>query len=401
MTKPLSIGICGCGIGGLTAGILLARQGHDITLFDQFSSPAPVGSGLVIQPVGKAVLNTIGILENLQAKAAPLRRLTGHEVRRNRRVLNASYGRRLGLGLHRATLFDALYKEILAAGCNIRQDSDVIDTGLTTAGRTILLRGKTDRPEFDLVIDATGAGSPLSPMHRRKLQFGALWGTVDWPENTTLPRNQLTQVYKGATHMIGALPVGSLPGSAGAKAAIFWSLPQGDYARWQKTPLAVWKADVIALWPEFAPFLTQITDHSQMTMARYSHGRLSKPYGQRIAHIGDAAHCTSPQLGQGANMALLDAMALSEALRHLPLQAALTAYAASRAHHVRLYQMLSWAFTPMYQSDNRLMPFLRDWLLAPATYIPPVPWILSRLIGGDLVPPISGLALEIPREIGQ
>lgn len=40
-------------------------------------------------------------------------------------------------------------------------------------------------------------------------------------------------------------------------------------------------------------------------------------FGQgRIGVIGDAAHAMSPQLGQGANMALLDAWAFSQSLRH-------------------------------------------------------------------------------------
>ena len=51
-----------------------------------------------------------------------------------------------------------------------------------------------------------------------------------------------------------------------------------------------------------------------MTLARYAHHTLQVPAGDGIAFIGDSAHSTSPQLGQGANMALLDAAALAVAL---------------------------------------------------------------------------------------
>ncbi|MFM7336278.1 MAG: FAD-dependent oxidoreductase [Tabrizicola sp.] len=106
--------------------------------------------------------------------------------------------------------------------------------------------------------------------------------------------------------------------------------------------------------------------------------------------MGDAAHRASPQLGQGANMALLDAFALSRML-HLPLDEALPAYHRSRRWHLGLYQTLSAAFTPQYQSHSRVLPALRDRFLSPLSRSWPLPRILSALVSGDLIPPIAGL----------
>ena len=128
-----------------------------------------------------------------------------------------------------------------------------------------------------------------------------------------------------------------------------------------------------------------------MTMARYSHGTLHRPIGERLAHIGDAAHRASPQLGQGANMALLDAFALAAALRQHHLPDALRRYAQARRWHIAIYQMMSALFTPQYQSDSRLQPWIRDQLLLPISKISPGPRILSRLVCGDLVPPYGSL----------
>ncbi|PHQ99153.1 MAG: hypothetical protein COB39_05240 [Marinosulfonomonas sp.] len=124
----------------------------------------------------------------------------------------------------------------------------------------------------------------------------------------------LTQVYRRADRIIGAMPIG--PGGMGTnKAAIFWSLRRDAHADWQDAGLDAWKDEARALWSDIAPFLDQVTDPAQMTMARYTHGALMRPYGTRLAIIGGAAHRASPQLGQGANMALLDALALRETLR--------------------------------------------------------------------------------------
>jgi 2-polyprenyl-6-methoxyphenol hydroxylase-like FAD-dependent oxidoreductase len=191
--------------------------------------------------------------------------------------------------------------------------------------------------------------------------------------------------------MIGVLPIGSLPDQSLKKAALFWSLPLTEIETWQNTPIELWRAQAAKLWPELTPFTDQITDHSQMTPAVYTHGSLRQPFGDKIVHIGDAAHRASPQLGQGANMALLDASALIKCLQNLPLEQALPRYAKARRLHTNTYQAMSWAFTPMYQSNSRLLPLLRDYVLAPLSKVPPVPMVLSSLVKGTLINPMRGL----------
>jgi salicylate hydroxylase len=125
-------------------------------------------------------------------------------------------------------------------------------------------------------------------------------------------------------------------------------------------------------------------------MARYDHHTLPLPFGPQLAFIGDSAHSTSPQLGQGANMALLDVLALDFALaRHNTLADALSAYATSRRLHVKLYQALSQMFTPFYQSDSALLPVLRDTVAAPISQLPVAQKLLAQLVAGHLGGPLG------------
>jgi 2-polyprenyl-6-methoxyphenol hydroxylase-like FAD-dependent oxidoreductase len=88
---------------------------------------------------------------------------------------------------------------------------------------------------------------------------------------------------------------------------------------------------------------------------------MSRFYDRRVAYVGDAAHATSPQLGQGTNLALADAACLCEKLSaHRDLDLALRAYSAARESTTRFYQWSSRWLTPLFQSELAWLSPLRD-----------------------------------------
>lgn len=134
-----------------------------------------------------------------------------------------------------------------------------------------------------------------------------------------------------ADKMLGILPIGHLPNDETPKAALFWSLPTHGYDAWRAQELDAWKEEAIRYWPDFAPYVNQITHADTLVMARYTHVTLRSLLGDRLVHIGDAAHRTSPQLGQGANMALVNAHAPRVVLhQHHHMDYALRTYTQSR-----------------------------------------------------------------------
>lgn len=382
----LNVGIIGAGMGGLATAAYLARAGHQVRIFDQFDAPKAVGSGLVVQPAGQRVLAEIGAFSEALRLGTKVTAMAGYEVERGRKVLGVDYRDTFGLAIHRASLFHALLQAADAAGATLETSAKIT----AIEGQHLRTKTMTAGP-FDLIVNASGANATLSPLKARALPYGALWGTVPWPKTTDLDPTYLQQRYKKASRMVGILPVGCLPDDPKPVATFFWSLRHDGFEAWKNTPLDQWKAEATRIWPEMAPFLDSITDHAQMTHATYSHGALLKPVRGRLVHLGDAAHRTSPQLGQGANMALLDAAALSRALRDPDLDIALLNYTKARRAHVWLYQLLSAAFTPQYQSDSDLLPWLRDHLLFPLSEIPPVPHILTKLVCGEIIPPLGSL----------
>lgn len=396
----LSIAIAGCGPAGLAAALLLHRQGHDITLFERFDEPRPIGSGLMLQPSGLAVLDALGLAPQIIAHSAPIRALHGlsqhGDLALDARYADLGVEGACGLGIHRGSLFAILYRAVQEEGIAIETGFPVERSDLTENGRTLVSTAGATTKSFDLVVDALGTATPLAPPCGDWLAFGALWATLRWPDEAPFDAGLLEQRYHHAHEMAGVLPTGRRVDGEHHELAFFWSLKAESYPAWQTAGLAAWKEQVLALWPECACQLDQITDPAQLTFARYAHRQVSAPVQSRLIHIGDAWHSASPQLGQGANMALLDAYGLAKGLESDgPLQNRLEHAASLRAGHVKLYQALTWAATPLYQSERVWHALLRDIVLTPAGRIPPAPRIQARLVSGLVGDPLGRLGLAI------
>ncbi len=397
----LDIAVAGCGIAGLAAALLLHRQGHAVTLYERFDEPRPLGSGLMLQPTGLAVLAELGLAEEIAAHSAPIVRLYGCNTH-GETVLDARYADLgvpglVGFGIHRASLFGALYDAVLRAGIAIRTGHQIAGTELTHGGRRLLFAAADPSPAHDCVVDCLGVGSPLVPAAEGWLPFGALWTTLEWPDEGPFRRDWLEQRYERARKMAGVLPTGRRRGTGRNELALFWSLRADAYERWRERGLAAWKDDFLSLWPECAGLLEHIADPAELTFARYAHRTHRRPVHERLIHIGDAWHSASPQLGQGANMALLDAWALAKALGgEGSLDTRLAAAVALRRSHVQLYQWLTALFTPAYQSDSVWPALIRDLVLAPLSRVPPGPSVQANMVAGLTGSPLKRLGLRPP-----
>lgn len=399
--KQLDIGVAGAGPAGLAAALFLSRAGHRVEILERFETPAPVGSGLLMQPTGLTVLNALGLFDTIHTIGSRIDRLHGADARSGRTVLDVRYdaapGGRYGLAVQRAALFNTLHDAAVADGIRIRTGIDIASTGMR-GDRAVLNDAEGLVGDYDLVIDASGARSTLAAKAAtapsiRDLTYGAFWATLDG-QSAAYDKSALSQRYHKAKVMIGVLPTGRIRRDEPERVAFFWSLKVADVEAVKAAGLDRWKAVIRGYWPDCVPFLDQIEDWDQLTLARYAHRTALPPFSDRLVFIGDSAHSTSPQLGQGANMALLDAAALSHALVSCAdIPSALAAYARARRNHVRLFQLLSLAFTPFYQSDSTAIAWVRDRLVSTIAKIPPMPGLLASIVAGTVIDPFGPAGL--------
>ena len=359
------IAVIGAGVAGLASAILLSRQSHRVTLYERFDRPQPLGSGLMIQPTGLAALQRLGLRHGLEALGHRIERLHGLTAR-GTTVFDLAYAdlrpARHAIAVHRAALHGVLWDGFVRSGAALETGCDVTSVDERAGGRAapVDARGR-HLPAADLVIDASGARSSLRRIVTARqptpFVYGAVWATV--PDRTLSP-GALSQRYVSARIMIGYLPLGRLSADAPDCAALFWSLKPQTYGLW-RAGFQSWREYAAGLWPEIAPVLAELEGPDAFTLARYAHFTAPRLSRGSLVLVGDAAHVTSPQLGQGANQGLIDAVVLSDALAACgDIAEALRLYEKRRRRHVRFYQHASALMTPFFQSDSGLLGGIRD-----------------------------------------
>jgi 2-polyprenyl-6-methoxyphenol hydroxylase-like FAD-dependent oxidoreductase len=374
----VKIGIVGLGTAGAASALFLSRAGHDVTLLERVPNPGPVGAGIMMQPSGLLVLERLGCVAPILERGSRVDALVV-KTTRGRTVMELRYAELApdlyGMGLHRGVLFETLYDAVRASRVDLRLGVDVVSI---KQGRLIDYEHRAHGP-FDLVVLADGARSHLRDrlsgltVSVRPYPWGALWFIGESSEQAP----ELRQFVEGTSRMVGVLPTGD------GVASLFFSVRVDRRDAVFAEGIDAWKREVLRIAPLTGELLDQIRAPHDLTFASYFDVSMPRWHTQRVVLLGDAAHATSPQLGQGCNLALCDAAALADALSETDdVDAALDAYTHARRDHLAFYQLATRALTPLFQSDAEPLGLARDWLTPIATKVPFVRREMLRSMAG-------------------
>lgn len=411
--RTLDVGIIGAGTAGSAAAIFLARAGHKVTVYERVPRPGPIGAGITIQPTGLHVLCRLGLYSYVVSRGARIDRLLC-ETSDGKSLVDLSYatvgGGLFGLGLHRGVLFEALLAAVAKESVDVRTGVEIVDLARADGP----LRGRWSwfvdvnrhrHGPHELVVVADGARSQLrddtgTSKRIERYPWGALWFVA---KETRAPDHEkstmLYQVVDGNQHFLGLLPTGT-PGSE-RLVSLFWSLRCDGVDAWRKRGLGAWKREVLELDPEAEPVLDQIEHPDQVLFAMYHDVVMDRWSTRNVVYLGDAAHATSPQLGQGCNLALWDAMVLADELaaESHDLARALDRYSRTRADHLAFYQLATRWLTPFFQGDEPLFARMRDLTMPIMAKV----GLTNRIMTLSMLGVIDGFAgktlpLKLPRE---
>jgi 2-polyprenyl-6-methoxyphenol hydroxylase-like FAD-dependent oxidoreductase len=375
----MDIGIVGAGFAGLSAATLLARGGHRVTVYERAPNPGPVGAAIVLQPSGLSVLKSLELASETERLGIRLDRL--HVTNpRGRTLVDLAYGdldpRWYGLGIGRGELFSVLWQAAVAAGVSMRPGIEMAASAPRPEGRFLIDPEGREHGPHELVIAADGARSKVAPaIPGRKVTrypWGALFFVGAQPDSSIL-----RQVAAGTRRFLGVLPMGQ------GQASLFWSVREDRVDAWRRG-FSRWRDEALALGPFAAPLIEAIPSPDAMLFAPYHDVRMKRWHDGNLIAIGDAAHATSPQLGQGTNLALWDAFVLRDCLDlDLPLEARLTRYGALRKRHLRYFQRATRWLTPFFQGDSRVLGWVRDLALPLGLKLPPIRRLMTASMAGN------------------
>lgn len=313
-TRP-RIAIVGGGIGGTTAAIALHRHGFDVAVYERAAELAEIGAGVLMTPNGVRALGRL----DLAARAAELGGAVGTGSTYYRMdgtviapiLTTDSAGWNGVFGMHRADLLGILADALPDSAIRTGQRCVGFDQDDRTCRLTFADGGTA---EADAVVAADGIHSTLQswvtePSEPRHSGSVAYRGLLPIDRIPTWPAG-ISQLWMGEGKHFLVYPVrrgelinyvGFVPSDERARES--WSAP-GDPAA-LAAAFAGWDAPVEELLS---------TVESTYWWGLYDREPLSTWTQGRLTLLGDAAHPMLPHLGQGANQAIEDGVALAEIL---------------------------------------------------------------------------------------
>ncbi|SHJ25864.1 2-polyprenyl-6-methoxyphenol hydroxylase [Rubritalea squalenifaciens DSM 18772] len=397
-TPRYRIAIVGFGSAGASAGIMLAARGHEVHLFERAPQNEPVGAGFLLQPSGMKVLRDMGILDELLPETARVEKLFCRNTR-DQVMLDLHYNdlaqSLFGAGTHRGTFLTLLEKHAITSGVHLHWGHPIASFTQSTQKVALTEENGTTHKDFDLLLIGDGARSELRkqtsiPTKCKQYPWGALWFIGQRTEG--FATDTLWQAVESTNLLNGFLPTGTRDDLL----SLFWSIRMDRVDKWFSSDLNQWKEQVCYMAPQAEDYLKQIHDHRDLKVASYYDVVMPYWHDGRTVILGDAAHALSPQLGQGVNLALLDAATLVESIERFPLNEALSAYSRTRKAHLAFYQRATRWTTPFFQSDMKALGLIRDLAFPLANSIPYVRNQMVATMAGLKSGIFSMMATESP-----
>jgi 2-polyprenyl-6-methoxyphenol hydroxylase-like FAD-dependent oxidoreductase len=341
-TKPKILAI-GAGIGGLTAAIALRQAGFGVEVFERAAELKEVGAGIGLSPNAMRVLGHLGLMQQVVDRGTVLKSIVSDTSRGSLlSKMPANLTDAPAVCLHRAELQQTLLS-VLPSTC-VHLGEQFVRLEMTSDGVTAHFASGR-QASGDVLIGADGLRSRVraqligdgEPVYR---------GYQCWRGICNLPASEVLTETIGPGLRAGVVPIGHR-GTAwwctANEAELTNDGPDGAQAK-----LLRWFGN----WHHPIPDVIRATDRTAIIKTGIYDRRPAKKWTKGCCTLlGDAAHPTTPNMGQGGCMAIEDSAALARCL---------TRYSES-AVALGAYQQLRYARTSQVTRISRYYGVIAQW----------------------------------------
>ncbi|WP_410880638.1 FAD-dependent monooxygenase [Myroides sp. DW712] len=359
----MQVAIVGAGIGGLTLAIALKKAGISFVVYEAAAEIKPVGAGIALANNAMQVYRHLGVAEQLNHKGTRIStvRLTDMDLR----VLDQTsllsfeeYYQLANIAIHRSDLHRVLLDAVGEECVELNKRLQYI-THRPKGGYTLKFTDQTTM-QHEFVIGADGLRSQV-----RQLLFGEypLRDAHQMCWRGVLP----FELPEGYAHVaIESWGKGKRMGFVELdNQQVYWYFLVDETLYQRATDVELYLAGC----PLWVQRMIQQTPKENIHLDKiYDLQPFSGWYKEKACLIGDAAHATTPNLGQGACQAIEDVYVISRLLEHYSLEEALSRFPAIRQAKAHRIVRESWALGKMAQWRNPFLVGVRNlsFLLLPA-----------------------------------
>jgi 2-polyprenyl-6-methoxyphenol hydroxylase-like FAD-dependent oxidoreductase len=308
--------VVGAGIGGLAASLVLSRAAKQVTLVERADHPAEVGAALALQANGMAVLARLGLLSGVESLGARIDRIDIQNA--VGRILLTATMPDFGAGLDHAVAVrrTQLHQSLLDA---VEGEGSILTRFGCTAmsadpsGSLVVRSGPSGGPTVattlhaDLVVGADGVNS-------------AVRSTGGFHSRTSAGSSYVRTIVQGRANPWFEefwTPLGSFGHAPlGGDTTYFWAAAHSPAVTdaVSRRDLGSFTEEWRRVLPLAGELLAKVASFDDLLVNTVRRVDCRRWFSGRLVLLGDAAHAMAPNLGQGANSALCDAVALAEAL---------------------------------------------------------------------------------------
>ncbi|HEY1164746.1 MAG TPA: FAD-dependent monooxygenase [Chitinophaga sp.] len=311
--------IIGAGIGGLTIAIALQQRNIPYEIFDAAPGNKAVGAGIMLGTNAMKVYGRLGLSAILEGRGALPDRYSIRDHQRNvlkvidNKLLLERYDHK-SLMIHRAALQDEL---INALEKRVQWGKKCVQIKESATGVSVQFEDGSEA-SGDILVGADGIRSTVREQCVVKAQYRysgqTCWRAIIPMDLPAAEQRETAEVWGEGNGLRASY------GQVGPKQVYFWMTKQmpAESVFTADAALAYIKTSLQSFDGYMQTVLTQLTADTLIHSDLYDIKPIRRWYQGRVVLLGDAAHATTPNLGQGASQAIEDAYMLARCLASFP-----------------------------------------------------------------------------------